>query len=94
MLTQSFDELTRQGLDEHALGDLGWGQDEDAVTAVLVVAVGPGDGGCAECLLQNSIQTIPHRDLVRIGPVPVSEPLHVDGHDRPVYRGQQHGQVT
>jgi len=94
VLAQPLDELVRQGLDEHALGDLGWGQDEDAVTAVLVIAVAPGDGGCAESLPQNSIQTLPHRDLVRVDPAPVPEPVHVNGDDRPVHGARQYGHVT
>jgi len=94
VLAQPFDELGRQGLDEHALGDLGWSQDEDAVTAVLVIAAAPGNGGCAERLPQHSIQALPHCDLVRVDPAPVPEPLYVNGDDRPVHGGRQHGHVT
>jgi hypothetical protein len=85
--SEPFDEPVREGLDEHALGDLGWGQDQDAVTAVLVVAVAPGNTHRAERLPHGSIQTLPHRDPVRVDPVPVPEPLHVNGDDRPVHRG-------
>jgi hypothetical protein len=94
MLAQFFNEPGREGLDEHALGDLGWGQDEDAVTAVLVMALDPRDGGCAKRMPQSSIQTNPHRDPVRVGLAPVPEPLHVNGDDRPVHCERRHGHVT
>jgi hypothetical protein len=84
VLAEPLDEPGGQGLDEHTFGDLGWGQDEDAVTAVLAVALGPRDGGCAKSLL-CSIKTLPHHHLVREGPAPVPEPLHVNGDDRPVH---------
>jgi hypothetical protein len=50
-----------------------------------MMALGPGDAGCVECLPQHPIQTLPHRNLMREGPVLVPKPLHINRDDRPVH---------
>jgi hypothetical protein len=59
-------------------------QDEDAVTAVFVITVGPSDASVTQSLAQGSVQAITHRDTMRITPALIPEPLDVHDEDGPV----------
>ncbi len=79
-------EGSRQGLDERRLRQLRRGQDERAVAPVLVLAVGPGNTGRTECLLQRAIETCAHRNLINIVSPMITEPHHIHHEDGPMHR--------
>lgn len=77
VLAQRPCQLNRQHIHKQALGHLGRNQNENTVTPIFVVTAGPRDGSIAEGLPQGSIHTVAHRDLMRIFPMSIPEPLHI-----------------
>ena len=61
-------------------------QDEYTITAVLAHTVSPCDAASPEGLDHRFIEPVPDRELVQIGPGRITEPFHVNHHDRTVNR--------
>jgi DNA-binding NarL/FixJ family response regulator len=78
----------RQGFHEQALGHLGRDQDQDTITAILVIAVIPRDPRAGERLAHDAIEAVTNCHLVNVSAALVSEPLDVDHDDSPVNRQQ------
>jgi hypothetical protein len=78
-------EFLGQGFDKDALRRDRRDHDENAITSIFVITVGPRDADIAERLHQDAVKAGAHRDLMEVGPAPVSEPCHVHDKDRPVH---------
>src|SRR5947207_11338434 len=87
---QRADELVRKPINEHGLGYIGRNEHHRAVAGALVITFGPGSTNPVESSLQSGIQTIAHRDLVRVGPPPTSETDNIHYHDRAVQGRLRH----
>jgi len=61
-------------------------QDERAIAAILAHAAPPLDPAPPESLDQRVIESIADRELVQVGPVRITEPFHVNNHDRAMNR--------
>ena len=79
-------EHPRKASDQAGLGNFGRDQDERAVAAVLAHAAVPADPASRERLSQRLIQGLADSELIQVGPGRVTEPFHVNHHDRAVNR--------
>jgi hypothetical protein len=76
----------RQGFHKQALGYLGRDQDQDAITAILVIAVIPRDPCVSKCLTHYAVEAVTNCHLMHVGATLVPESLDVDNDDGPVNR--------
>jgi hypothetical protein len=75
--SESRNDALRKRVDKEAFRDGGWDQDEDTIASIFVFAVIPWDAGFVERRDEDSVQAVPHRDLVESIPTEISEALHV-----------------
>ncbi|MGD0068956.1 MAG: hypothetical protein ABSB76_36685 [Streptosporangiaceae bacterium] len=86
MTLQRGDQRRGKRFGEKALRDLGPGQDEDPVTAVLVIAVIPPDPGTVKSSSHGLIKPVADLNLMPISTTRITETLYVNNDDSAVNR--------
>ena len=80
VLAKRLSKIARDRSHKRALGHLCRDQNEDAIAAALLIAIGPRDASLAEGLPHSAVHSLAHREPVLVRAPLIAESLNV--HDK------------